>query len=124
VKTHRTVLELDPGALSQLPGYEPLRPGVDVLYLYKDVESGASSALLRYEPGAHVPEHRHEGYEHVFVLSGEQRDARGSYSAGTFVINPPGTSHEVWSPEGCLVLIIWQRPVAFTVQAPPAEKIP
>ena len=121
MNTHRTVLGLDPGALSQLPGYEPLRPGVDVLYLYKDVESGASSALLRYEPGARVPEHRHEGYEHVLVLSGEQRDARGSYSAGTFVINPPGTCHEVSSPEGCLVLIIWQRPVAFTAQASPAE---
>ena len=121
MKNHRTVLGLDPGALSQLPGYEPLRRGVDILYLYKDTESGASSALLRYQPGARVPEHRHEGYEHVFVLSGEQRDERGSYPAGTFVINPPGTSHEISSPEGCLVLIIWQRPVAFTAHAPPAE---
>jgi anti-sigma factor ChrR (cupin superfamily) len=123
VKSHRTVLGLDPVALSQLPGYEPLRPGVDILYLYEDAESGASSALLRYEPGARVPEHRHEGYEHVFVLSGEQRDERGSYAAGTFVINPPGTSHEISSPEGCLVLIIWQRPVTFTAQAPPAPHI-
>jgi anti-sigma factor ChrR (cupin superfamily) len=121
VNSHRTVLALDPGALSRLPGYEPLRRGVDVLYLYKDEGSGASSALLRYQPGARVPEHRHEGYEHVFVLSGEQRDARGSYPAGTFVINPPGTSHEISSPEGCLVLIIWQRPVAFTGQTPPTE---
>lgn len=121
MKAHRTVLGLDPGALSQLPGYEPLRPGVDILYLYKDAASGASSALLRYAPGARVPEHRHEGHEHVFVLSGEQRDHLGSYPAGTFVINPPGTSHEVSSPEGCLVLIVWQRPVSFTGKALPAE---
>lgn len=123
MKTDRTVLGLDPDTLAQLPGYEPLRPGVDILYLYKDVASGASSALLRYEPGAWVPEHRHEGYEHVFVLSGEQRDARGTYPAGTFVINPPGTSHDISSAGGCLVLIIWQRPVVFTGQAPPAEQI-
>lgn len=123
MKAHRTILDLDPRALAQLPGYEPLRPGVDVLYLYKDPESGASTALLRYEPGAHVPQHRHEGYEHVFVLSGEQRDDRGSYPAGTFVINPPGSSHAISSPEGCLVLIVWQRPVAFTPQAPPPSQL-
>lgn len=52
----------------------------------------------------------------MYVLSGEQSDARGTYRAGPFVINPPGTCHAVSSPAGCLVLIVWQRPVAFTDQ--------
>jgi anti-sigma factor ChrR (cupin superfamily) len=107
------VLALDPQLLLQRSGYEPLRPGVDILYLYKDAASGASSALLRYSPGSQVPSHQHGGYEHVFVLWGEQEDDRGTYSAGTFVVNPPGSSHRVWSTKGCLVLIVWQRPVAF-----------
>ena len=109
----RSVLHLDPESLAQRPGYQPLRPGVDILYLYKDETSGASSALLRYQPGAEVPAHRHAGYEHVLVLAGAQMDERGTYSAGMFVINPPGSSHRVWSPEGCLVLIVWQLAVEF-----------
>jgi anti-sigma factor ChrR (cupin superfamily) len=118
VTQSRTVLSLDPELLAKQSGYEPLRPGVDILYLYKDDASGASSALLRYAPGAEVPAHQHGGYEHVFVLQGEQHDERGSYPAGTFVINPPETSHRVWSTTGCLVLIVWQRPVAFHASPP------
>jgi anti-sigma factor ChrR (cupin superfamily) len=107
------VLPLDADALAALDGFEPLRPGVDVRYLYKDDATGASCAVLRYQPGAEVPAHVHQGYEHVFVLAGEQQDERGRYPAGTVVINPPGTGHRVWSPGGCLVVIVWQRPVAF-----------
>jgi anti-sigma factor ChrR (cupin superfamily) len=109
----RTILELDPDALARRTGYQPLRPGIDILYLYRDETSGSSCALLKYQPGAEVPEHVHQGFEHVYVLAGEQSDDRGSYPKGSFVINPPGTSHRVWSKEGCLVLIVWQRPVAF-----------
>lgn len=109
----RVILELDPEALARRSGYEPLRPGVDVLWLYKEDVAGSSCAILRYQPGAEVPEHEHQGFEHVYILAGEQSDERGTYRKGSFVINPPGTSHRVWTSEGCLVLIVWQRPVAF-----------
>jgi anti-sigma factor ChrR (cupin superfamily) len=69
--------------------------------------------VLRYLPGAEVPRHVHTGFEHILVLSGAQHDERGRYTAGTFVVNPAGTAHRVWSPEGCLVLIVWERPVRF-----------
>jgi anti-sigma factor ChrR (cupin superfamily) len=110
--TH-AVLELEPEALARRSGYEPLRPGVDALWLYREEAAGSSCAILRYQPGAEVPEHEHQGFEHVYVLAGEQSDERGTYRAGSFVINPPGTAHRVWSREGCLVLVVWQRPVAF-----------
>jgi anti-sigma factor ChrR (cupin superfamily) len=116
------VLSLDPELLAGRSGYRPLRPGVDISYLYEDEASGASSALLRYAPGAEVPAHQHGGYEHVYVLEGEQHDERGTYPAGTFVINPPGTSHHVWSTKGCLVLIVWQRPVLFHEPESTAEE--
>lgn len=107
-------LDLDPVALSQHSGYEPLRPGVDILYLYRDDATHSSCALLKYAPGAEVPEHVHQGFEHVYILDGEQSDAHGTYRRGCFVINPPGTKHRVWSTPGCLVLIVWLKPVAFT----------
>ncbi|MEM6445381.1 MAG: cupin domain-containing protein [Cyanobacteria bacterium J06642_2] len=90
--------------------WQPFRPGVDIHYLYR-AESGASAALLRYQPGAQVPQHRHTGHEHIIVLSGSQSDERDRYSAGTVVINPPDTEHDVMSVDGCIVLIIWEKPV-------------
>ena len=55
-----------------------------------------SGALLRYAPGSKVPRHRHE-----------------EYPAGTHVINQPGSSHSVSSPEGCVVFVVWERPNTF-----------
>lgn len=93
--------------------WTPLRPGVDIHVLYEEKDRGASAALLRYAPGASVPSHTHGGYEHIYVLSGSQIDARGVHHAGALVINPPGSRHSVVSPGGCLVLAIWERPVVF-----------
>jgi anti-sigma factor ChrR (cupin superfamily) len=107
------LLSLDPELLSRHPGFRPFRPGIEILRLH-EAPNGSSAAILRYEPGAEVPAHRHEGYEHVMVLAGEQSDELGSCPAGTLRINPPGTSHHVVSRTGCLVLIYWEKPVVFT----------
>ncbi|WP_008308313.1 cupin domain-containing protein [Leptolyngbya sp. PCC 6406] len=90
--------------------WQPFRPGVKMYRLYGD-SHGPSAALLRYEPGAQVPHHDHSGYEHIIVLSGSQQDQHQTYGAGTLVINEPGTDHAIASPEGCLVLVIWEKPV-------------
>jgi len=100
-------------ALRAQADFVPFRPGVEISRLYENEATGASAAILRYAAGASVPEHIHQGYEHVLILEGEQRDHRGSYPAGTLVVNPPGTRHTVTSPEGCIALLIWQNPVHF-----------
>lgn len=92
--------------------WQPFRPGVEIHRLYDD-PSGAAAALLRYQPGAQVPHHDHTGYEHIFVLQGAQRDQHATYPAGSLVINAPDTDHAVASDDGCLVLVIWQKPVVI-----------
>jgi anti-sigma factor ChrR (cupin superfamily) len=92
--------------------WTPMRPGIDIHRIYED-PSGPSAALLRYAPGATLPRHSHPGYEHITVLEGSQVDERGTYAAPCFIVNPPGTSHGVTSPDGCLVLVVWHRPVEF-----------
>ncbi len=92
--------------------FSELRSGVGI-YVLHEAPDGARAAILRYAPGATVPSHRHEGYEYIYVLSGEQSDERGRYGAGSFVVNEPGMTHQVTSEGGCTVLIIWQRPVVF-----------
>jgi anti-sigma factor ChrR (cupin superfamily) len=91
--------------------FAPFREGVEMCRLVDSGADAASVAVLRYRPGASVPLHLHHGLETVLVLDGVQSDERGSYRPGDVVFNRAGTSHSVWSKEGCVVLIQWERPV-------------
>ncbi|HEY6078394.1 MAG TPA: cupin domain-containing protein [Polyangiaceae bacterium] len=106
-----TPWSLKPADIAKLP-FDTLRTGVDIHVLHEGAD-GARAAILRYAAGAEVPEHKHEGYEYIYVLEGEQGDERGTYAAGSFVINEPGMTHRVTSKSGCVVLILWHRPVVF-----------
>jgi anti-sigma factor ChrR (cupin superfamily) len=99
--------------LSKTDDWEPFRPGVTAHWLYKEEGGGAIAVLLRYEPGARVPLHEHVGYEHLFILEGDQYDEDGSYPAGSFVIHPPGTRHSPGSVGGCVALLIYEKAVRF-----------
>jgi predicted ChrR family anti-sigma factor len=92
--------------------WKPFRPGVTAHWLYKE-DDGASAVLLRYEPGARVAEHEHVGYEQMLVIEGDEYDEHGSYPAGSFVINPPGTRHSPGSKGGCIALLMYEKPVRF-----------
>lgn len=106
-----TLWSLRPADIASL-SFQELRPGVDIHVLH-ETPDGARAAILRYAPGAEVPAHLHQGFEYIYVLEGEQSDERGSYSQGSFVINEPGVTHRVSSRSGCVVLILWLRPVVF-----------
>ena len=93
--------------------WQPFRAGVDIVPLHSDVIRGCSSALLRYQPGAVVPQHSHRGFEYVFILRGSQKDNRGEYFRGSFIINKPGSHHQVSSSDGCVALVIWESPILF-----------
>ncbi|OYY93311.1 MAG: hypothetical protein B7Y41_11020 [Hydrogenophilales bacterium 28-61-23] len=116
VETPFGLVLLDLATIPQRLGefaWEPLGPGVDLSPLYRDVAGNTKLALLRYAPGAKVPEHMHIGIEYIQILSGAQQDERGVYQAGTLLMSLPGTQHSVASPEGCVVLAVWEAPVRF-----------
>lgn len=94
--------------------FEPFRPGVEIHHVVRGEGDGPAVALLRYAPGGRVPRHRHAGVETILVLDGVQSDEHGDYPAGTFVVNPVGSEHSVWSRTGCVVLIQWDRPVVIS----------
>jgi anti-sigma factor ChrR (cupin superfamily) len=93
--------------------WEHFRKGVKIHRLYGNQSEGPSAALLWYEPGAGVPLHEHAGYEHILILSNTQLDDNGENSAGTLVINPPGSHHTVSVGRGGVALAIWEKPVVF-----------
>jgi anti-sigma factor ChrR (cupin superfamily) len=93
--------------------WQPFQEGVDIFRLYGDGKQGPTAALLRFQPGARVPLHEHQGFEHIFVLSGSQVDENSRSETGMLIINPPGTSHSILSENGCIVLAIYEKPVRF-----------
>ena len=93
--------------------WQPFCAGVDIYRLYENGPSGPTAALLRFHPGGRVPLHEHVGYEHIFMLAGEQVDEVSKAEAGALIVNPPGTSHSIVSETGCIVLAIYEKPVKF-----------
>ena len=73
--------------------FEYFRDGVEVYWLAKGSATDPSVALLKYQPGAAVPRHRHVGLETIVVLDGIQSDEAGDYAAGTVVLNAIGSEH-------------------------------
>ena len=99
--------------LSETADWEPFRPGVTAHWMYKEDNGGPAAVLLRYEAGARVALHEHVGYEHMFVLEGDQYDEFSSYPQGSLAVNPPGTQHSPGSKSGCLALLIYEKAVRF-----------
>ena len=100
------------GWQQRLP-WKPFQDGVDIYRLYGDGASGPTAALIRFRVESRIPMHEHQGYEHIFVLSGSQRDQNSTATAGTLMINAPGTRHSIVSEAGCIVLAIYEKPVRF-----------
>lgn len=93
--------------------WEPTRfPGVEVRTLYRD-PSGSHTTLTRLAPGARLPRHRHVGVEQSYVLEGTLVDEDGACTAGNFVHRRAGSIHSAWSPDGCVVLGIFEAPNEF-----------
>jgi quercetin dioxygenase-like cupin family protein len=78
-------------------GWAELVPGCTFL----DFDGGpalgeAHAGLIRLQPGAVFPAHRHVGEERVLMLQGRVRDEHGNeYRAGDLIVMADGTEHEI-----------------------------
>ena len=68
-------------------------------------EVARATSIVRYDPGATFNSHSHDGGEEVFVLEGVFEDDEGRYPAGTYLRNPPGSSHAPGSMDGCKLFV-------------------
>ena len=72
-------------------------------------EVARATSIVRYAPGSGYSSHRHDGGEEILVLEGVFSDEHGDYLAGSYLRNPPGTSHQPFSKDGCTLLVkLWQ----------------
>ncbi len=84
--------------------WQERRPGVHWRILWE--EGDRKAVLMRYDPGATIPRHRHLGDEQIFVLDGSVSDDTGTCTRGNYARRPPGCVHTVTSRDGALVLAI------------------
>lgn len=72
-------------------------------------EVARATTIVRYAPDSHFSPHTHSGGEEFIVLDGVFQDEHGDYPAGTYVRNPPTTSHTPGSDDGCTIFVkLWQ----------------
>jgi anti-sigma factor ChrR (cupin superfamily) len=93
-------------------------PGCEAKTLLFDAKTGLVTALMRFAPGAVLPDHEHVKIEQTYVLEGRLVDREGDAAGlevgpGEFVWREAGSRHVAWCPEGGLMLAIFQVPNKF-----------
>ena len=78
-------------------------PGCEAKTLLFDRATGLMTALMRFAPGAVLPDHEHVHIEQTYVLEGHLVDKEGpakgiEAKAGEFVWREPGSRHVAWCP--------------------------
>ena len=68
-------------------------------------EVAKATSVVRYAAGAKFAQHTHDLGEEILVLDGVFSDETGHYPAGTYLMNPPGSSHTPFSKEGCTLFV-------------------
>lgn len=68
-------------------------------------EIAKATSIVRYQAGSKFQAHQHELGEEIFVLDGTFSDETGNYRAGTYIMNPPGSSHAPYSESGCTLFV-------------------
>ena len=83
---------------------------ISIKVLYKDDQKGEMTCLLKLEPGAYVPFHKHPEVEQSFVLEGSVEDHDGVATAGDYIWRKPGSLHDNKSPNGAVLLAVYRKP--------------
>jgi anti-sigma factor ChrR (cupin superfamily) len=99
--TQRIVL-----ATNELPWTPSPQVGVERRLLDRiGGEVARATSLVRYAPHSAFRSHSHGLGEEFLVLEGVFSDEHGDYPAGTYVRNPPGSSHAPRTEPGCTILV-------------------
>ena len=104
--------------VEHLPWEKTRYPGIEQKTLLVDPATGLLTALMRMAPGAHLPDHEHVKIEQTYVLEGKLVDKEGPAAGlevkpGEFVWREAGSRHVACTPEGGLMLAMFQIPNKF-----------
>ena len=57
-------------------------------------EVARATSIVRYAPGSHFSPHVHTGGEEFVVIEGVFQDEHGDFPVGSYIRNPPQSSHK------------------------------
>lgn len=99
---------------AQIPWKASPMPGVDRRMLDRlGDEVARATTIVRYAPESKFSSHVHTGGEEFFVLEGVFQDEHGDFPAGSYIRNPPESSHTPGSDPGCTIFVkLWQFDMA------------
>ena len=80
-------------------------------------EIAQASSIVRYAPNSSFTSHTHGGGEEILVLEGTFSDEYGDYPEGTYLRNPPGSTHSPLSRDGCTLFVKLRQFAMNDVQA-------
>lgn len=85
-------------------------PGVERMMLDRlGDEVARATTIVRYAPGSAFSAHTHDGGEEFIVLEGVFEDEHGAFPVGSYIRNPPGSSHTPSAPQGAVIFVkLWQ----------------
>jgi len=76
-------------------------------------EVARATSIVSYAPESHFSSHVHTGGEEFIVLEGVFQDEHDDFPAGSYIRNPPGSSHTPGSEPGCVIFVkLWQFDLA------------
>lgn len=72
-------------------------------------EVARATTIVRYAKGSKFSPHVHTGGEEFIVLDGVFQDEHGDFPVGSYIRNPPQSSHTPGSADGCVIFVkLWQ----------------
>ena len=87
--------------------------GIEIKVLYENKAEGEMTCLLKWQPGASLPFHKHPEIEQSYVIEGSFYDHDGICRAGEYVWRHPGSFHQTHTDEGCVLLAVYRKPNVF-----------
>ena len=95
---------------SDIPWKASPMPGVDRRMLDRlGDEVARATTIVRYAPDSQFSSHVHTGGEEFLVLDGVFSDEHGDFPEGSYIRNPPESSHTPGSAPGTTIFVkLWQ----------------
>jgi anti-sigma factor ChrR (cupin superfamily) len=81
-------------------------PGVRQKPVWHDKETKRRASIVRFEPGAQLPRHKHVGDELIFVIEGSNADESGEVLTGNLNYRPNGCTHSVTTKNGATIFAL------------------
>lgn len=99
--SQRAVVRFDEGEWVASP-----MPGVQRRMLDRiGAEVARATSIVRFDPGSAFSPHTHDGGEEYLVLDGTFQDEDGDFPTGSYVRNPPTSSHTPAAHDGATILV-------------------